>query len=126
MEKKEYIVLCNRLLLGKIGSNLDLRNGDKVSLTDVESALLLGRQSIALAKQVDAEEAKTDDIGDIVEAIKTLDKEDENLWTTDGRPQLKALSEAAGRKVSTKERNIAWGEYQDSIDGDSDEPGGDE
>lgn len=49
----------------------------------------------------------------LVEAIGELDPSDDKLWTSDGRPQVSALSAITGEDVSAKDRNIAWGEYQD-------------
>jgi hypothetical protein len=51
-----------------------------------------------------------------IEAIKAaiagLDKDDKRAWTKDGRPNLDALSEAAGFRVTAAERDQAFIELQ--------------
>lgn len=121
MNEKKYIVKRHRLLAGERGGPKDVMSGDEIMLPEEQAAILLASGSIApavvLTGEVD-EQVDAGKISDIVEAIGQLDEEDDSLWTGDGRPQLNALSEALGRKVSGKERNMAWVEYQD-LHGDS-------
>lgn len=48
----------------------------------------------------------------IVQAITGLDPADDALWTKDGRPDLKHLSELLHRQVTAAERDAAWEIYQ--------------
>lgn len=44
----------------------------------------------------------------LVAAIKSLPVEQEDLWTSDGKPQTDALRDRIGDKVSAAERDQAW------------------
>ncbi len=46
-------------------------------------------------------------------AIEVLDAEDEDLWTKDGRPDLAALSDLLGWRVTGAERDQAWAEISE-------------
>jgi hypothetical protein len=56
----------------------------------------------------------------IVEAIKTLDQDDDELWTNAGKPQCDAIAAAIGDGVTIKaaDRDAAWAIIQDEDDGE--------
>ncbi|HHP0485796.1 TPA: HI1506-related protein [Vibrio harveyi] len=48
----------------------------------------------------------------LIDAIKTLDVDNESHFTKGGKPELKALSTILGRNVSGSERDDAWSALQ--------------
>lgn len=109
MSEKKYVVKKARVLVGKRGGQKDVLKDGVILLTDDEATPLLQKNSIALIKGNAVSR-------EIVAAIAKLDPEDKTLWTSDGRPQVSALTAVVGEDVSAKDRNIAWGEYQDQQD----------
>lgn len=73
---------------------------------------------LQLVKSKSAKPAKQSiGVDDVVAAIETLiekdeGKSDENLWTKDGLPELSALSELVGSKVSAKQRESALSQME--------------
>ena len=41
-------------------------------------------------------------------AIRSLDREDESLWTRDGKPRVDALERALGYDITAADRDAAW------------------
>ena len=54
------------------------------------------------------------DIDQLVAAISSLDRDDEQLWTKSGAPATGALEEVLGSAVSAADRDAAWKAYQES------------
>lgn len=48
-------------------------------------------------------------------AIHSLDRANKGLWTRDGRPDSRVLSELLGRAVSAEERDQMWADYQAAL-----------
>ena len=46
--------------------------------------------------------------GDAADAVRSLDRDDPGLWTSDGKPRVEALEAALGREVAAAERDAAW------------------
>lgn len=44
----------------------------------------------------------------IIEAIGQLEKQNQELWTKDGKPQVPAIEEILGDNITAAERNDAW------------------
>lgn len=49
---------------------------------------------------------------ELVDAIRTLDREDTSVWTKDGRPRVSALEATLGRDIRAAERDAAWDAYK--------------
>lgn len=49
-----------------------------------------------------------DEVCDLQLAAEQLDPDNEDHWTKDGRPDVRALSDVLDRKVSAKDRNKIW------------------
>lgn len=111
MNEKKYIVKTARVLAGKRGGPKDVLQDGVITLSDAEAAPLLKKKYIAPIKDRDVAVSSK-----LIEAIGKLDPADDSLWTSDGRPQVSALSAITGEDVSAKDRNIAWGEYQDRLE----------
>ncbi len=47
-------------------------------------------------------------IAAIVEAIDKIDRDDEQLWTGDGRPTVNAVEQVLEYDITADERNEAW------------------
>jgi hypothetical protein len=48
---------------------------------------------------------------DIIDAIEVLDENNEDHWTTTGKPDTRALSDVLDRQVTAAERDAAWEAY---------------
>lgn len=48
-------------------------------------------------------------------AIHSLDRGNKGLWTRDGRPDSRVLSELLHRAVSAEERDQMWGDYEAAL-----------
>lgn len=65
------------------------------------------------AEQLDDDRYPGDPMAALVEAIGELDPENEKHFTVDGKPEVRALKEAAKFKsLSAAERDAAWAEWQ--------------
>ncbi|WP_413206722.1 hypothetical protein [Rhodospirillum sp. A1_3_36] len=56
--------------------------------------------------------AVTVEAGDLVTAIGQLNPKNSEHFTKAGLPEVKALSEVAGRAVTAQERDAAWAAFQ--------------
>jgi hypothetical protein len=88
--------------------------GKTVELSDADAKALLRCKAVAIAEagdepSLDPPAAEPEDLAAV---IGRLDKAAEGLWLKDGRPDTRALSDAAGRPVTAAERDAAWAAWQ--------------
>lgn len=67
--------------------------------------------NIKKAKYLEAESADSLTVDQVVDAIHSLDLEDEAVMTSDEKPSTKALEQVLGVKVSASLRDEAWQLY---------------
>ncbi|PTP90089.1 MULTISPECIES: HI1506-related protein [Vibrio] len=67
---------------------------------------------IAGASAKEGNELLTTTVNNLIDAIQLLDPSNTEHFTTSGKPQVDALSELMGVKVSATERDQAWGLVQ--------------
>lgn len=73
--------------------------------------------SASTASKTPAGQANDDEVHqrlqDIRDAIANLDREDESLWTSSGKPKTEAISAALGWNVSAMERDAAMAQDEE-------------
>ena len=62
--------------------------------------------------RVDVKSLTEPDLLGLIEIIKGLDREDENLWTTSGKPKTEALPDG----TTAKQRDAAWQVFTSELD----------
>ncbi|NOR69809.1 MAG: hypothetical protein GQ532_08985 [Methylomarinum sp.] len=98
MSKKTYKVLS------PLKHNGDqLKAGDPVGLTDKQAQPLLSAKVVEEVVTVENPVSLTE----LIDAIAQLEPGNEDHWTKDGKPEVKALSAILRRKVSAAERDNA-------------------
>ena len=68
----------------------------------------IGHQLNEILREVNEIVASATDSSARMAAIGKLDRDDKDLWTNDGRPQVKAIEDVLGSAVSAQERDAAW------------------
>lgn len=90
----------------------DYREGDLIPLSTEEAEALLEAGAIEAAgdgKDDDAPDAGGDDpLAEIARAIRSLDRDNPELWTGSGKPRTDAIEAVIGRDISAGERDAAW------------------
>ena len=51
----------------------------------------------------------------LFEVFSGLDQDDATVWTKTGKPEVNAVSERIGSRVTAKGRDVAWAAYQEWI-----------
>ncbi len=51
----------------------------------------------------------------LFEVFEGLDQDDKTVWTKTGKPEVNAISERTGSKVSAKGRDAAWAAYREWV-----------
>lgn len=105
------------------------KQGDTVDLTADEAEPLLAIGVIGpLDSPADGEGGDKNEGGNnppedegeklkaIQDAIGALDKENEELWTNGGKPQVAAIEAVTGWTVSAKERDAVWAGMQSAAE----------
>lgn len=97
------------ILRDTTASGKDVFKGDQLAVPE-EISLKDAQTLISMDKARVVEDINP---ASLFAAIDALDPEDEGLWTEDGKPQVSALSAAAGHKVTAAQRDEAWAFYAD-------------
>lgn len=88
--------------------------GAEIELSEKDAAPLLGH-TVELKAAPVANTGPTDPaerLAAVKAAIASLDKDNKDIWSKDGRPKMNAVSEAAGFLVTAAERDQALAEMQ--------------
>lgn len=86
-------------------------SGSSIELSKKQAEPLLAINAISVTGKADKPDPFTQE--QILEAMGTLDKENEDLFTGEGLPTTKALEDILGGRVSAEERNAAWAVFNE-------------
>lgn len=97
-------VMRNTRARGKI-----LEAGKEYELEDTDAKYLIqiGKAEVPGADNADTP-LDSDRLAEIVLAIDVLDSDNKDLWTGEGKPQVKAIENELGFDITADERDAAW------------------